>query len=93
MIKEFPKNSNIPPKIGEYGYYHCEKPNGLSKSMYLQTHTHWICELTLPDGSKVKGRAIHYSLPEAKGSAPFISQHEGIISEITTIVEDIGTKF
>lgn len=91
MIEEFPKNSNVPPKIGEYGYYHCGKPNGLSKSTYLsQTCSHWICELTLPDGSKVKGHAVHYSLPEAKGSAPFISQHEGIISEITTIVENIG---
>ena len=87
MIEEFPKNCNIPPKVGEYAYYHCDKHNERNKSIcIIPRPPHWICELTLPDGSKVNGHAVHYSLPEAKGSAPFISQHEGIISKIITMV-------
>ena len=87
MIEEFPKNCNIPPKVGEYAYYHCDKPNGFNKSIcIIPKPPHWICEFTLPDGSKVDGHAVHYSLPEAKGSAPFISQHKGIISKIITMV-------
>jgi hypothetical protein len=86
-MQPFPQEANTPPVVGEYAYYHAEKN---SNSFSNIRNPHWICELTLPDGSKVKGHAVHYSLPEAKGSAPFISQHEGIISEITTIVENIG---
>ena len=36
MIEEFPKNCNIPPKVGEYAYYHCDKPNGFNESIALE---------------------------------------------------------
>lgn len=89
----FPPEANTPPVIGEYAYYHSKKNNNSFSNINEFGNPHWVCKLTLPDGSTVEGRAVHYSLPEAKGSAPFINQHEGIISEITTIVENLGTKF
>ena len=84
-MQPFPQEANTPPVVGEYAYYHAEKNSNSFSNIRIP---HWICELTLPDGSTVEGRAVHYSLPEAKGSAPFISQHEGVISEITLCVNN-----
>ena len=84
----FPKEANTPPVVGEYGYYHQKKKKSISEF----AKSHWICELTLPDGSKVDGLAVHYSLPEAKGSAPFITQHEGVITKIILLVGEFSEE-
>lgn len=88
----FPKEANTPPVVGEYGYYHQKKNNDIIKSISKFAMPHWICELTLPDGSKVDGRAVHYSLPEEKGCAPFITQHEGVISKIILLVGEFSEE-
>ena len=86
-MQPFPQEANTPPVVGEYAYYHAQKNKYFPYTNKFM-NPHWICKLTLPDGSIVEGRAVHYSLPEAKGSAPFISQHEGVISEITLCVNN-----
>ena len=69
-----------------------KKNNDGIKSISKFAIPHWICELTLPDGSKVDGRAVHYSLPEEKGCAPFITQHEGVISKIILLVGEFSEE-
>ena len=86
-MQAFPPGANTPPIVGEYAYYHSQK-NKSFPCFNEFMNPHWICKLTLPDGSTVEGRAVHYSLPEATGSAPFISQHEGVISEITLCINN-----
>ena len=84
-MQSFPPGANTPPVVGEYAYYHAPNNNSFINIKEFR-NPHWICELTLPDGSKVEGCAVHYSLPEAKGCVPFITQHEGVISQIIKIV-------
>lgn len=91
-MQPFPPEANTPPIVGEYGYYHYKKNNDSFSLTTEIRNPHWICELSLPDGSKVEGRAVHYSLPEAKGSAPFITQHEGVITKIIDMVGEFRSK-
>ena len=77
-MKPFPEEANIPPIIGQYGYYH-----SLDKNSLEEKSPHWICALKHKDPTIPKQIvAFHYTLKEARGSLPFIYEHEGVISEI-----------
>lgn len=77
-MKPFPAEANIPPIIGQYGYYHC-----LDQNSFKEKSPHWICALRHKDPTIPKQIvAVHYSLEEARGSLPFIYEHEGVLTEI-----------
>ena len=77
-MKPFPAEANIPPIIGQYGYYHC-----LDQNSFQEKSPHWICALKHKDPTIPKQIvAVAYSLEEARGSLPFICEHEGVLTEI-----------
>jgi len=79
LNKPIPSAANIPPVIGEHCYYHSTK-----NKFILNDTTSYLCKIRLESDDIIE-LAVHYSLPENHGSAPFIT-YQGTLESIKQVL-------